>query len=72
MNSRERYKIDERKHVELPFLEQLQNLGWGIVDLTGTRQTPGQTWRENFAEVFLYPVLQATKALPYRLIHESR
>ncbi len=51
-------KLDERNHVEKPLLEQLRGLGWDIIDLTDKKQTPGDTFRENFAEVFIASVLR--------------
>ena len=27
-------RLDERNHVEKPFLDQLKGLGWDIIDLT--------------------------------------
>jgi type I restriction enzyme R subunit len=37
----EKYKLDERNHVEKPLLDQLSGLGWEIIDLTEEKQTPG-------------------------------
>jgi len=55
-------KLDERHHVELPFLEQLEGLGWNILDLTdevlGKKQTPADTGRESFTEVLMPKVLR--------------
>jgi type I restriction enzyme, R subunit len=50
-------KLDERKHVELPFLDQLKSLGWTIIDCD-SQQTPAQTFRESFTEVAMLPVLR--------------
>ena len=50
-------KINERKFVELPFLEQLYGLGWIVVDLD-TKQKPEDTYRESFTEVIMEPVLR--------------
>jgi type I restriction enzyme, R subunit len=50
-------KLDERKHVEEPFLDQLKGLGWTIIDCD-SQQTPAQTYRENFTEVVLLPILR--------------
>jgi type I restriction enzyme R subunit len=50
-------KLDERKHVEEPFLDQLKGLGWEIIDCD-SQQTPGQTFRETFTEVVMFPVLR--------------
>ena len=57
MKPSNKYKIDERNHVEIPLLEQLHGLDWEIIDLTEEKQTPDQTGRENFAEVVMRPVL---------------
>jgi type I restriction enzyme, R subunit len=53
-----RHKLDERNHVEKPFLDQLAALDWEVIDLTDVQQTPGQTFRESFAEVVMVPVLR--------------
>lgn len=53
-----RHKLDERNHVEKPFLDQLAALGWEVIGLTDVQQTPGQTFRESFAEVVMAPVLR--------------
>ena len=52
-------KLDERNHVEKPLLEQLDDLGWEIINLTGESQKPGDTFRENFTQVVMLPVLRA-------------
>jgi hypothetical protein len=31
-------RIDERNHVEKPFLDQLHGLGWKTIDLDSTQQ----------------------------------
>ena len=51
-------KLDERNHVEKPLLEQLDGLGWEIIDLTDKQQKPSDTFRENFTEVVMLPVLR--------------
>ena len=51
-------KLDERNHVEKPLLDQLQGLGWETIDLTDKNQKPGDTFRENFTEVVMLPVLR--------------
>ncbi len=51
-------KLDERNHVEKPLLDQLDGLGWDIIDLTDKKQTPADTFRENFTEVVMLPVLR--------------
>lgn len=50
-------KIDERNHVEKPLLEQLAGFGWEVLDLDA-QQSPKETFRDNFAEVVLGPVLR--------------
>ena len=63
MTSRDRtpkhIKLDERNHVELPLLEQLDGLGWDIIDLTDKKQLPADTGRENFTEVILPQMLRS-------------
>ena len=54
----DKYKLDERNHVEKPLLDQLSSLGWEIIDLTDEKQTPGQTFRDNFTEVIMPKVLR--------------
>jgi type I restriction enzyme R subunit len=50
-------KLDERLHVEKPFLDQLAGLGWQVIDCE-SNQVPSQTYRENFTEVVMLPVLR--------------
>ena len=50
-------KLDERNHVEKPFLDQLDGLGWMVLDLD-SKQHPSDTFRENFTEVVMLPVLR--------------
>jgi type I restriction enzyme R subunit len=50
-------KLDERNHVEKPFLDQLMGLGWNILDLEKD-QKPGDTGRASFTEVVLEPRLR--------------
>ena len=50
-------KLDERNHVEKPLLDQLNGLGWEIIDLDN-KQQPGDSHRENFAGVVMLPVLR--------------
>lgn len=45
-------KLDERNHVERPFLDQLAGLGWTILDLERD-QNPSDTGRNSFTEVVL-------------------
>jgi len=58
MSAKLHIKLDERNHVEKPLLDQLAGLGWEIIDLTDTKQKPGDTFRENFTEVVMLPVLR--------------
>lgn len=51
-------RMDERHHVELPFLQQLEDLGWQILDLTDGSQAPSATGRDSFTEVVLPRVLR--------------
>ena len=46
--SRERFRLDERNHIERPLLDQLAGLGWEVVDLTDITQTPADTHPEEF------------------------
>ncbi|MFC1604408.1 type I restriction endonuclease subunit R [Planctomycetota bacterium] len=50
-------KLDERNHVEKPLLEQLDGLGWKIIDLDN-KQHPRNSHRESFTEVVMQPVLR--------------
>lgn len=50
-------KIDERQHVEIPLLEQLDGLGWEVLDLK-SKQQPEESHRSNFTEVVMLPVLR--------------
>lgn len=50
-------KIDERDHVEKPLLNQLNGLGWDVFDLAA-KQSPKDTGRDNFSEVFMGSVLR--------------
>lgn len=50
-------KLDERNHVEKPFLDQLSGLSWEIIDCD-KYQKPADTFRETFAEVVMLPVLR--------------
>ena len=51
------HRLDERNHVEKPFLDQLAGLGWEILDLD-KEQIPADSHREKFAEVVMLPVLR--------------
>jgi len=50
-------KLDERNHVEKPFLDQLAGLDWEVIDLDG-KQHPGDSFRESFTEVVMLSVLR--------------
>jgi type I restriction enzyme R subunit len=50
-------KLDERHHVEKPLLDQLAGLQWEVIDLD-SKQQPSDTFRENFTEVVMLPVLR--------------
>ena len=50
-------KLDEKNHVEEPFLAQLEGLGWEVVRLE-QKQIPQDSYRENLAEVVLLPKLR--------------
>lgn len=50
-------RLDERNHVEKPLLDQLAELKWEVIDLE-MKQEPKQSYRENFTEVVLGPVLR--------------
>lgn len=50
-------KIDERNHVEKPFLNQLSSLDWELIDLNNN-QTPWDSYRQSFTEVVLFPILR--------------
>ena len=50
-------KINERETVEEPFLQQLEDQGWEIIDLR-QHQEPKDSFRENFRQVVLVPKLE--------------
>src|ERR1019366_1431022 len=50
-------KLDERNHVEKPFLDQLASMQWEVIDLD-SKQHPSDTFRESFTEVVMPPVLR--------------
>jgi type I restriction enzyme R subunit len=50
-------KLDERNHVEKPLLDHLAGLGWEIIDFD-SKQRPGDSFRETFAEVVMLRVLR--------------
>ena len=49
-------RLDERNHVEKPFLDQLHGLGWEILDLDN-KQHPADSFRQSFTEVVMLSVL---------------
>ncbi len=50
-------KLDEYSHVEKPMLEQLEGLGWEVLELQ-IQQQPEQSFRTSFSEVVLKPRLR--------------
>jgi len=58
MHKTDKHKLDERNHVEKPFLDQLAGLDWEIIDLTDKKQKPGDTGRQSFTEVVMLPALK--------------
>ena len=50
-------RLDERNHVKKPFLDQRHGFGWEIIDLD-SKQHPSDSFRQNFAEVVMLPVLR--------------
>lgn len=50
-------KLDEYNHVEKPLLEQLEGLGWEVIELK-MQQQPEQSFRTKFSEVILRPKLR--------------
>lgn len=54
----EKFRVDERNFVELPLLEQLRSLGWEVIDLTDESSSPSHSFRNNFSEVVLSPILK--------------
>jgi hypothetical protein len=54
--SNQQIKLDERNHVEAPFLDQLKGLGWEVLDLQA-QQTPGETHRSGLTEVLALPFI---------------
>ena len=50
-------KLDERNHVEKPLLDQLEGLGWEILDLD-SKQLPSNSFRQSFTEVVMLSVLR--------------
>ncbi len=56
-NTPDYLKIDEKHHVEEPFLQQLEGLGW-MVKRLGQTQLPQDSEREHFAQVVILPELR--------------
>ncbi len=50
-------KLDERNHVEKPFLDQLASLEWEVLDCDSKRH-PSDTFRKTFTEVVMLSVLR--------------
>jgi len=50
-------RLDERSHVEEPFLQQLEDSGWQVLRLDN-RQEPQDSFRNNFSEVALTPEIR--------------
>ena len=50
-------KLDERNRVEKPLLDQLEGLGWEIINLDN-KQHPADSYRDSFTEVVLPAVLR--------------
>src|SRR5664280_368146 len=50
-------RLDERNHVEKPFLDQIAGLDWEIIGLD-SKQHPGDSYRQTFTEVVMLPVLR--------------
>jgi type I restriction enzyme R subunit len=51
-------KIDEKNHVEIPLLKQLDALDWQVIHLEMHKQKPAQSFRDSFDEVVLLPKLE--------------
>ena len=49
-------KLDERSYVEKPLIDQLEGLGWEVINLND-KQHPTDSYRETFTEVVMLPVL---------------
>ncbi|MEM5778050.1 MAG: HsdR family type I site-specific deoxyribonuclease [Candidatus Aenigmatarchaeota archaeon] len=58
----EHIRLDEKHHVEEPFLEELESLGWEVLRLGNEElkrpQIPKDSFRESFSEVILLPKLR--------------
>lgn len=51
-------RLDEKSHVEEPFLKQLEVLGWSVLRLDNASE-PSASHRETFSEVVLKPELRS-------------
>jgi type I restriction enzyme R subunit len=51
-------KLDEKNHVEEPFLQQLGDLKWEVIRLDMKTQKPEESFRDSFAEVVMLPKLR--------------
>jgi type I restriction enzyme R subunit len=51
-------KIDEKNHVEEPFLNQLEGLGWEVLRLEMTGQKAKESFRDSLDEVIMLPKLR--------------
>ncbi|MGB8648872.1 MAG: HsdR family type I site-specific deoxyribonuclease [Anaerolineae bacterium] len=56
--SNDTIRLDEKSHVEEPFLAQLERLGWQVLRLD-QKQTPAHSFRADFGKVVLEPHLAA-------------
>ena len=54
----EQLKLHEKGHVEDPFLDQLEALGWEVIRLE-QKQAPAESFRASFDQVVLRPKLEA-------------
>ena len=52
-------RLDERSHVEEPFLQQLEDSGWQVLRLYN-RQEPHDSLRNSFSEVVLTPEIRTS------------
>jgi type I restriction enzyme, R subunit len=51
-------KLDEKNHVEEPFLQQLDGLKWEVIRLDMKTQKPEESFRDSFAEAVMLPKLR--------------
>jgi len=61
----------EYTEVEKPFLDQLKNIGWEVVELDdNTKHDPTKSFRESFKEIILEPKFrEAVKRIKYNLFN---